>query len=217
MKNREKMIALTAFIMVALFAGAAYYFKNKKAEEQRLILENNRKRLVKDYSPVYGNTNAPVEIVEFLDPECESCKKFYPFVKKILNNFNGKVKLVVRYAPFHKNSIFALKILEAARNQNKYWETMTTLFEMQPQWGDHHNPKPMLIWNYLPDLGLDISQIKIDMESDEIMNRINTDIEDGKFLNVKKTPTFFVNGRPLQEFGYRQLFDLVKKTVEELD
>jgi len=136
-------------------------------------------------------------------------------VKKLIQQFDGKVKLIVRYAPFHKNSIFAVKILEASRNQNKYWETLTKLFETQPQWGDHHNPQPLLIWKFLPEAGVDIGQIKEEMNDIQIIDRIKTDISDGNTLNVKKTPTFFINSKPLKEFGYQQLFDAVKAAVEE--
>ncbi|MES0489206.1 MAG: thioredoxin domain-containing protein [Leptospirales bacterium] len=214
MKKNNIIIGLTLLSMATLFVGGSYFYKYKKAEKQKQTLEQYRKDLVKNYSPVYGDPNAPVEIVEFLDPECETCATFFPFVKEVMNQFPGKVKLVIRYAPFHQNSVFAVKILEATRHQNKYWETLSKLFEMQPVWGDHHNPKPMLIWTYLSELEIDTEQIKRDMESPEIMVRIQTDLEDVKTFNVKKTPTFFVNGKPLESFGYRQLFDAVKKEVE---
>ena len=213
--KKNKLIGISLLVMVAVFVGGAYLYKKKNSEEQRLTLEKNRKILSRDHSPVFGNPEAPVEIVEFLDPECETCGNFYPLVKNIMHQFPGKIKLVIRYAPFHQDSIFAVKILEAARNQNKYWETLAKLFEKQPEWGDHHNPNPMLIWTYLPGLGLNTDQIKRDMEDSEITNRINIDIADLNTFSVKKTPTFFVNGQPLETFGYEQLFEAVKKEVEK--
>ncbi|POB14770.1 disulfide bond formation protein DsbA [Halobacteriovorax sp. DA5] len=152
-----------------------------------------------------GPDNAKVVLVEFLDPECESCRAFSPYVKEIMNKYEGKVKLVVRYAAFHKNSAYAISILEAARKQGKYWETLDLLFKSQPAWGNHHNPRPDLIWNYLTTLDLDIDKIKSDMHDPKFMEWIRQDAEDGKALGVRGTPTFFINGKPLERFSYQQL------------
>ena len=90
----------------------------------------------------------------------------------MLNDFEGQIQLVVRYAPFHPNSQFAIKILEAARKQGKYWEALETLLRFQPQWGSHHDPKPELIWNYLPEAGVDVEKIRVDMNDPEIEKMI---------------------------------------------
>src|SRR5690606_28131327 len=119
---------------------------------------------VREYSPRFGSENAKVILTEFLDPECESCRAFYPVVKSLLSEFGDKVQLVVRYAPFHQNSRVAIKALEAARFQGKYWESLELLFFHQPQWGDHHNPRPELIFEFLSQLGLNMEQLKSDME-----------------------------------------------------
>ena len=94
--------------------------------------------------------------MEFLDPECESCRELYPYVKQIMAKHKDRVRLVIRYAPFHPNSEFAIRILESLRLQGKYWEGLELLFEHQPEWGSHHNPKPELIWGLLPELGVDV-------------------------------------------------------------
>jgi len=56
------------------------------------------------HSPVFGPANAPVTIVEFFDPACETCRAFYPIVKDILAQYPSEVRLVIRYAPLHKGS-----------------------------------------------------------------------------------------------------------------
>jgi protein-disulfide isomerase len=127
----------------------------------------------------------------------------------LLQENEGKVQLVVRYAPFHPNSRFAIKILEAARKQGKYWEVMEVLFQYQPQWGDHHHPQPELIWKYLPESGVDVARIKEDMNDPAIDEMIEKEIQDLKDLGVRGTPTFFVNGRPLERFGFEPLRELI--------
>jgi predicted DsbA family dithiol-disulfide isomerase len=103
-----------------------------------------------------------------------------------------------------------VKILEASKKQGKYWETLEVMFEAQPYWASHSNPQPEKIWQFLPQAGLDIDRLKEDMRSPEIQRIVQQDITDARALNVRKTPGYFVNGRPLVNFGYEPLFELVK-------
>ncbi|MCP3676215.1 MAG: thioredoxin domain-containing protein, partial [Deltaproteobacteria bacterium] len=107
-----------------------------------------------------------------------------------------------------------VKMLEAARKQGKFWEALEIMFNSQPYWASHHNPQPQLLWQYLPQAGLNMEQIKIDMNDPEIERVIQQDLADAKTLNVRKTPEFFVNGRPLPSFGYNQLKELVEAELK---
>ena len=135
-------------------------------------------------------------------------------VKMLMKEFEGKIQLVIRYAPFHGNSMMMVKILEASRAQGKYWETLDVLFRTQPNWGSHHNPRPELVWTYLPEAGVDVQRIKYDILNPEIEKNLQQDIKDLETLGVKMTPSFFVNGIALDDFGYDQLRSLI---MSELD
>jgi protein-disulfide isomerase len=215
MKNKKLVyVTFTVVLLGALFALGAWMYKSEQKKElsQRA---GNTEVFVRPYSHKQGPDSASVILVEFLDPECESCREFYPLVKSIMNEFEGKVQLVVRYAAFHGNSKFAIKILEAAGKQSKYWETLALLFQHQPEWGSHHNPQPELIWNYLPSLGLDIEKLKADMEDPSIMKNLEQDTADGQTLMVRGTPSFFVNGKPLENFGYEPLRQMVAQELQK--
>jgi protein-disulfide isomerase len=215
-KNKKLIIILSSVVLlVAAFLGAYKMYKISEAKKYGHIVDTDFKKFVPDYAPKLGPDSAKVFLVEFLDPECESCREFYPYVKMIMNEFDGNVQLIVRYAPFHGNSKMIIKIIEAARKQGKYWETLELLFQHQPEWGSHHAPNPDLVWNYLPQLGLDIEKLKKDMEDPAIQNIIDREIEDGKELGVRMTPSFFVNGKPLESFGYEQLRDMVRDALQE--
>ena len=69
------------------------------------------------------------------------------------------------------------------------------------------------LWQFLPQAGLDIEQIKKDMNDPAIAEIIAQDLADAKTLNVTKTPGYFVNGKPLQTFGYRQLQQLIQSEI----
>ena len=214
MNSQKKIFAVTAIILIGLFFIGSYFFKKAELKKTEQAVAYNQSSLIRDHSPSKGSMLLKVTLVEFLDPECESCAFFHPIVKNILKRYDGRVRYVVRYAPFHPNSKFAIKVLEAARNQNKYWETLDLLFKKLPEWGSHHNPQPELIWTYLPTLGLDIDKLKKDMKDEKILNMIEQEIEDGKTFGVRKTPSFFINGQPLKSFGPEQLEEAIKAALE---
>ncbi len=215
MKAQKSIIAVAGLTLIILFAVGNYLFKVDQKKKLGFLAHKNFQTFVRDYSPTLGPDDAKVVLVEFLDPECESCRAFYPFVKKIMADHPNKIKLVVRYMPFHGNSKMVIRILEAARKQGKYWETLETLFYYQPKWGSHHHPRPELIWEVLPEVGLNIEQLKSEMTNPSFDKIIEQDFADGKTLQVRATPTFFINGKALEQFGYQQLEDAIKKAIAE--
>jgi protein-disulfide isomerase len=77
----------------------------------------------------------------------------------------------------------------------------------------NHRVQPDLVWAQLKGVGLDLDRIRADMNSPEVTQRIAQDASDAKALKVTMTPEFFVNGKPLPEFGYEQLNDLVQQEL----
>ena len=124
-----------------------------------------------------------------------------------------KIRLSLRYAPFHAGSDNVVRILEAARKQDKYWQTLEAVLASQPYWAPNHKAEVEYVWPQLRNLGLDLERIKRDMYAPEIERVIAQDLADAKALNVTMTPEFFVNGRPLPEFGYEPLQKLVNNAV----
>ena len=132
MKNKLVIYIAVGLALVLAFVGATYMYQSSQKAKLDFLATEKSELFVRDHSPRYGNENAKVILTEFLDPECESCRAFYPVVKSFLNEFEGQIQLVVRYAPFHQNSKIAIKALEAARMQGKYWEALELLFYHQP-------------------------------------------------------------------------------------
>jgi len=212
--NKKYLVAATGIMLVALFAGAAMIYNKQKADKISAEAQKNAAYLQRDYSPALGNPDAKVTIVEFFDPACETCRAFHPFVKRLMAAYPGKIRLVHRYTPFHHGADYVVKILEAARLQGRYWETLEAAFEAQPAWASHDNPQPERLWMYLGNAGLDLKMVRDNMESPEIAARIRQDMADARQLQVTKTPGFFVNGRPLINFGYEPLQTLVESEIK---
>lgn len=214
--NRRALVVLTGIFSVAIFSGATVFYQNEQTKRARAIAATRAEALVREHSPIIGPANAPVTIVEFFDPSCEACRAFYPPLKQILGLFPNDVRLVVRYAAFHEGSDVAVKILEAARLQGKFEAVLQALLEFQPEWADHDKPDMEKAWNRTREAGLDVEQAKRDLTRPEFQTVLEKDGADVKTLEVSRTPTFFVNGQPLTDFGPRPLYELVKREVEKV-
>jgi protein-disulfide isomerase len=173
----------------------------------------DRTVLTRFHSPTFGDPAAKVEIVEFFDPACEACRAMYPFVKKLLEEHRGRVRLTLRYVPFHRGSDEIIRLLEAARRQGKYQVTLETLLGSQPQWTVKHVVRLDLALNAAQGTGLDMVRLKADMAAPDLTRLIDQDMDDARSLRVTRTPEFFVNRRPLAALGYEELRALVAEEV----
>ena len=212
--KREHIVIVSAIFLIVVFILGGSFYKKQQSEKLGFMAEENASTFVREHSLTLGSADAKVYLVEFFDPACETCRAFYPFIKKMMAANQGKIKLVMRYAPFHEGADYVVKMLEAARIQGKYWETLEVMYKYQPLWASHQNPQPQLLWQVLPEAGLDLEQLKKDINSPEIAQLIKQDLADAQTLNVKKTPGFIVNGKPLQDFGYNQLIELVEAEIK---
>jgi protein-disulfide isomerase len=210
MKQKNMFIASAVLLILALIVGAFLYM-NQRGEQARQTATQNQVALVRSHSPTFGNADAPVHIVEFLDPACGTCRDFYPLVKNLMAANPGKIRVSVRYAPFHPGSDQVVKVIEAARKQGQFRQTLEALYASQAAWVQNHTAQVDLVWPQLNGLGLDMERLRSDMNLPEIDQLIQQDLADAKTLNVTMTPEFFVNGRPLPSFGYDEL----KKLVED--
>lgn len=204
------IFGLTVLVLIIAFMFGSSYYKGKQAEKIGFMAQENASIFIRDHSQIVGSDDAKVYLIEFMDPACETCAAFSPFIKQIMDANPGKIKHVIRYAPFHHGADNFVKILEAAKKQGKYWETLDVMYKSQPYWASHSNPQPQRIWQFIPQAGVNVEQIRRDMNDPAIAKLIDQDLADAKTLNVRKTPGFFVNGKPLQTFGSRQLLQLVQ-------
>lgn len=212
MKQRNIFIASAVLLILALIAGG-FYYTNQKNEKAAQLIAQNRTALVRAHSPTFGDAAAPVHIVEFLDPACGTCRDFYPMVKNLMAANPGKIRVSIRHVPFHQGSDQVVKVLEAARKQAKYRQTLEALFGAQGDWVQNHKAQVDSVWKHLDGLGLDMDRLRSDMNSPEIAQMIEQDLADAKTLNVTMTPEFFVNGKPLPSFGFEQLKTLVDEAL----
>lgn len=212
----KKKIAfgVSGVALVGGFLLASYFYKKQRAENLGFMAQENAATFVRPHSPVRGDADAKVYVVKFTDPACETCAAFSGFVEQGMAVHPGKIKLVIRYAPFHDGAVDIVRILEAAKKQGKFWETLHLLYASQDRWTAHHQVQVDKVWKLLPQAGLDVARVRKDMNDPEIAKVIEQDLADGRTLGVQKTPGFFVNGRPLEPFGAEPLRDLIESEIQ---
>lgn len=214
---KQKTLFIIALVSLLLaFIGGTLLYTAQKEDKSAQQSDTHRAALVRMHSPTLGNADAPVVIVEFLDPACDTCRAFYPLVKEMMAANPDRIRLVLRYAPFHDGSDKVVAVLEAARKQGKFWPALEALLVAQAGWAPNHTPQVALVWKHLEGLGLNLEQMRADMASPAIANLIAQDLADARTLNVTKTPEFFVNGKPLPSFGYEQLKKLVDDALKDI-
>lgn len=148
-----------------------------------------------------------VVVVEFLDFECEACGAFYPVVEQLREEYAGDINFVVRYFPLpgHFNSMNAALAAEAAAQQDEFEAMHSRLFETQAEWGELRESRAELFRSYAEDLGLDMDAYDAAVADPATQQRVEEDFNDGQYLNVTGTPTFFLDGEKLE---LEQLSDL---------
>ena len=211
------LLAIVGIVAIAGVVGASYYRASiQKAPEPGTKI---REELLRADSPAIGPVDAKVTVVEFYDPECESCASFHGAVKSLQKEFEGKVRFVSRYATFHKNARLAAIYTEAAGEQGKYWEMQAKLFEKQAEWGERHGhdapavtpaPPMELFDKYAKELGMNVEQLKASVVDPKHAARIDRDMRDVEALRVNRTPTFYVNGRMLARLNQQDLRSLIR-------
>jgi len=211
-KQKHLVIFSAVFLLVAFVAGAMLY-RSQKSDEALQAYRRDKSTFIRENVPTFGNPAAKVDIVEFFDPACGTCKQFYPLVEKLMAAYPDKIRLYMRYAAFHPGSDGVIKILEAAHRQGKFRETLEAVFASQERWAPNHRAQAQLVWNYIGGVGLDIAKLRRDIALPEMDKIVQQGLDDARTLGVKATPEYFVNGKPLPSFGFDQLKALVDEEV----
>lgn len=147
-----------------------------------------------------GSSNAKVTLIEYLDFECGACGAYYPVVKDMVSEFPNDLQVITRYFPLsgHKNGLSSALAVEAAARQDKFWQMHDLLFEQQRSWSGRKTSSPKIFEAYAEELGLDLKTFKSDVQSKSVKQRVERDRQAARQLNLPGTPTFFLNGKMIQ-------------------
>jgi protein-disulfide isomerase len=184
----------------------AQYIKQTKGREQLSTLIDNLKKQhnvqvtlqapdlprveVAAKGPARGPDSAPVTIVEFSDFQCPYCGREVPVVERIMQEYDGKVRLVFRHFPlnFHPYAQKAAEAGACAADQGKFWQMHDKMF------GNQQKLAVDDLKAFAKDVGLDPKKFEKCLDSGEKKALVDADEKAGEEAGVSGTPAFFVNG-----------------------
>lgn len=165
------------------------------------------------HSPVKGNKNAAVTIIEFSDYQCPYCRKFHPELNKVLAAYPNDVKYILKHFPLniHHQAKSAAKAALAAIEQDKYWEMSELLLANGRHLNEHIFPQLAV------QLGMNVDQFlkNYNENGQRWEEMIRKDMALGARAGVRGTPSFFINGKKTRARDYssfKQEIDAILKS-----
>lgn len=139
-----------------------------------------------------GNPDATVTLMEFGEYENEDCAKANEVVKRLLEEFEGKIKFQFRHFPLtkiHQRSMKAGEAAVAASQAGKFWEMHNILFDNRRQLGTTS------LKLYSKEAGVSNKHFLDDLINSTYGWQVRNDLNEGIERGVRDVPAFFVNGQ----------------------
>lgn len=201
-QEAKTIIGIGVVTLTILVMGVIFLTKNSSSSSSKSRTQPDtdnvfdQATLIRSDSEKLGSDSAKVKIVEFGDYQCPACGQAYPDVKRMTQDYEGKIELVFRNFPLpqHHNAPMAAEAAEEAGIQGKFWPMHDKLYETQSQWSDLSNPLDTFT-QFGQSLNLNLDQFKTDVSNNKFQDNIQQGISDGNSVGVSATPTFFINGK----------------------
>jgi protein-disulfide isomerase len=209
----KKFLIILTVIVLGLFGIFAYTKHSKPVSNQA----TSAKVTTSQHSK--GENTKNVELLVYGDFQCPVCAKFYPIEDAILQTFGNNIKFTFRHFPIdtvHPNARAAHRTAEAAGLQGKFFEMYDLLYKNHTEWADASDPKS-IFEQYASQLGLDMKKFNTDYASEQVNSTINADIAEGKSKSVNGTPTFFINGRKIENTELSSTEKFMKAIQDEIN
>ncbi len=141
--------------------------------------------------PSLGPEDAKVVLEEWGDYQCPACGAAHPIVKKVLSEFEGKIRFIPRHYPLsiHPYSFDAARSAECANDQSKFFQMHNTMYENQK------NLTKTDLKRYAKDIGLDTEKFSQCLDSSAHKDFVYQEQRDGDKKGLQGTPTFYLNGQ----------------------
>ncbi len=163
------------------------------------------------------SNNEPLTIVEYSDYQCPACGYFHPIVEKLKEKYGDQIEFEMKYFPLnsHQYAALAARAAQSAKNQGKFYEMHSLLFENQDRWSSSGSPSSIFV-NYARELELDINQFKDDLNAAETQKVVMEQREEGRAAGVNATPTFFIEGEKVDPLprNFQQFDQLIQQHLD---
>jgi len=180
----------------------------KHEAEEASLSEERWRALTTAPAPSFGAPDARVTIVAFSDFQCPYCAEAARTLKKLKDTHGASVRVIFRQypLPFHDRAQAAAQAALAAHAQNRFWEYHDLLFANQSALAAQD------LESYAERLKLDVAKFREAAVDATVASLVTSDVALGDSVNVRGTPTVFVNGKRLTN-GVD--YDAVSAVVDE--
>lgn len=217
---------ITIAIVAAIFFSAGIIDDSQQILEQISTPEHVVEKKTVDISvfrdngsPILGQMDAPITMIEFGDYQCFFCNKFFHDTEHaILDEFvkSGKVKIIFKdFTIIGQDSVNAAHAAQCAGDQELFWEYHDELYR---NWGGENNgwASSENLYQFAENISLDTEKFSECMNSAKFQNKIIASNNDAKELGLTGTPAFFIIGPSgnINKIGGAQPFDVFEKIFE---
>lgn len=160
-------------------------------------------------APVDGTGDGTITLVLFSDFQCPYCSKFREPLKGLLAKYPKEARLYFKHFPLqmHDNAHKAAEAGVAAQLAGKFWAMHDLMF-------DHaRDLEEKNLVEYGQQAGLDSAQLAEELKSEKHKARVDKDVEEGRKVGVRGTPTLFVNGR--KYVGASRTADAIAREIDK--
>ena len=193
--NEGKFLGFIGLVIVLLFG---YYFYVTPSPSSTAV--DTDPVVITQTDHVRGAKDGKVTLVEFGDFQCPACGAYETIIRQVMVDNKDALKFSFRHFPLtqiHKNALLAAKASEAAGLQGKFWEMHDILYDKQDEWGEALNARDFIML-YANTIKVDIKKFSSDIEDKKLEDKILAEFKEGVKLGVQGTPTFFLNGKKIE-------------------
>ena len=204
-------------VMIGIFSGLFLAFYPEAETESNLLTTT---KLIGGGSPIMGNSNAPITILEWGDYQCTFCYKFHQNTLDAINEDfikTGKVKLIFKDFPLNgPDSFLAAEASYCAQDQKKYWQYHDELYN---NWEGERTG--WITRESLNEFGnavnLNLDEFNTCLDEHKYQSKIILLYEFGKEVGIDATPSFLVfNDEKIIKIRGNQPLEVFLKTFDEL-
>ena len=177
-------------------------------------------KLIENGSPIMGNPDAKITILEWGDYQCTFCYKFHQNTLNIINEDfikTGKVNIIFKDFPLNgPDSKLAAEASYCAHDQKKYWEYHDQLYE---NWAGERTGwiTRESLSKFAELVNLDIIEFNKCLDDSKYENKVNSMYEFGNEIGIDATPSFLVfNDEKIIKIRGNQPLEVFLKTFDEL-
>ncbi len=204
-------------VAIGIIAGMFLAFYPESENDSKLLTVS---KLIDNGSPILGDSDAEITILEWGDYQCTFCYKFHQDTLDVINQDyikTGKVKLVFKDFPLNgPDSKLAAEASYCAQDQGEYWQYHDELYK---NWGGERTGwiTRESLERFAVNVDLDLTKFNACLDEHKYQNRVNTLHEFGKEVGIDATPSFLVfNDQKIIKIRGNQPLEVFLKAFDEL-